>query len=102
MLLSKQAHIYHSRPGPNAAKDEPIEAKRILLLCNEMPYLQSVNKTRSDLFTDFCDAKSTFLHMLTISLQFMFLSCSLASVEFIPCVTFREIYQGFVKIFKNS
>ena len=100
MLLSKQTHIYHSHPGPNAAKDEPIEAKRILLLCNEMPYLHSVNKTRSDLFTDFCDAKSTLLHMLTISLQFMFLS--LASVEFIPCVTFREIYPGFVKIFKNS
>ena len=35
------------------AKDEPIEAKRILLLRKEMPYLHSVNKTRSDLFTDF-------------------------------------------------
>ena len=35
-------------------------AKHILLLCNEMPYLHSVSKTSSDLFTDFYDAKSTF------------------------------------------
>ena len=45
---------------PTRLEDEPIEAKRTLLLRNEMPYLHSVNKTRSDLFTDSCDAKSTF------------------------------------------
>ena len=37
-----------------------IGAKHILLLCNEMPNLHFVNKTRSDLFTDFYGAKSTF------------------------------------------